>query len=97
MRSLPSARLPATATDPRNLTPAMVGQITNAEVEHLFDPGEFDPDEVHLPGVFSNASSRSTLSRSETRPHAVSWGFAAGSGAWLGPSRDAVVHYLPLG
>jgi len=38
-----------------------------------------------------------TVSRSETRPRAVSWGFAAGSGASLGPSRDAVVHRLPLG
>ena len=37
------------------------------------------------------------LSRSKTRSRVVSWGFAAGSGAWLGPSRGAVVDRLPLG
>ena len=37
-----------------------------------------------------------TLSRSETRFRAVSWGFAAESGAWLGPSRGAAVARLPL-
>jgi 3-oxoacid CoA-transferase subunit A len=30
----------------------MAGRITIAEVEHLFDPGELDPGEIHLPGVF---------------------------------------------
>jgi len=38
----------------RNFNPltAMAGRITIAEVEHLFDPGELDPGEIHLPGVF---------------------------------------------
>ncbi|MFH8295354.1 CoA transferase subunit A [Streptomyces sp. NPDC018059] len=38
----------------RNFNPlaAMAGRITIAEVEHLAEPGELDPDEVHLPGVF---------------------------------------------
>jgi 3-oxoacid CoA-transferase subunit A len=38
----------------RNFNPlaAMAGRTTIAEVEHLFDPGELDPDEIHLPGVF---------------------------------------------
>jgi len=38
----------------RNFNPlaAMAGRITIAEVEHLFDPGELDPNEIHLPGVF---------------------------------------------
>ncbi|WP_434597665.1 CoA transferase subunit A [Streptomyces sp. A5-4] len=38
----------------RNFNPlaAMAGRITIAEVEHLVEPGELDPDEVHLPGVF---------------------------------------------
>ncbi|CAL9462628.1 putative succinyl-CoA:3-ketoacid coenzyme A transferase subunit A [Actinosynnema sp. ALI-1.44] len=38
----------------RNFNPlcAMAGRITVAEVEHLVEPGELDPDEVHLPGVF---------------------------------------------
>jgi 3-oxoacid CoA-transferase subunit A len=38
----------------RNFNPlaAMCGQVTVAEVEHLVDPGEIDPDEVHTPGVY---------------------------------------------
>jgi 3-oxoacid CoA-transferase subunit A len=38
----------------RNFNPlcAMAGRITVAEVEELVEPGEIDPDQVHLPGVF---------------------------------------------
>jgi 3-oxoacid CoA-transferase subunit A len=38
----------------RNFNPlaAMSGRTTIAEVEHLVDPGEIDPDDVHTPGVF---------------------------------------------
>jgi 3-oxoacid CoA-transferase A subunit len=38
----------------RNFNPvaAMAGRITVAEVEHLVEPGEIDPDAVHLPGIF---------------------------------------------
>ena len=38
----------------RNFNPmmAMAGTITVAEVEHLVEPGELDPDEVHTPGIF---------------------------------------------
>jgi 3-oxoacid CoA-transferase subunit A len=38
----------------RNFNPlaAMAGRVTVAEVEHLFDPGELHPDEIHLPGVY---------------------------------------------
>ncbi|MFI0924036.1 CoA transferase subunit A [Streptomyces sp. NPDC021012] len=38
----------------RNFNPlaAMAGRITIAEVEELVEPGELDPDQVHLPGVF---------------------------------------------
>ncbi|WP_114560580.1 CoA transferase subunit A [Desertihabitans aurantiacus] len=38
----------------RNFNPvcAMAGRVTVAEVEHLVEPGELDPDEVHTPGVF---------------------------------------------
>jgi 3-oxoacid CoA-transferase subunit A len=38
----------------RNFNPlcAMAGTITIAEVERLVEPGEIDPDTVHLPGVF---------------------------------------------
>ncbi|MER6996174.1 CoA transferase subunit A [Streptomyces sp. NPDC000410] len=38
----------------RNFNPlaAMAGRITVAEVEELVEPGEIDPDHVHLPGIF---------------------------------------------
>ncbi|HRW19574.1 MAG TPA: CoA transferase subunit A [Dermatophilaceae bacterium] len=38
----------------RNFSPlaAMAGKITIAEVEQLVEPGEIDPDQVHLPGIF---------------------------------------------
>ncbi len=38
----------------RNFNPlaAMAGRITVAEVEELVEPGELDPDAVHVPGVF---------------------------------------------
>jgi 3-oxoacid CoA-transferase subunit A len=38
----------------RNFNPlcAMSGRVTIAEVEELYEPGELDPDEIHLPGIF---------------------------------------------
>jgi 3-oxoacid CoA-transferase subunit A len=38
----------------RNFNPlaAMCGKVTIAEVEHLVEPGELDPDQVHTPGVY---------------------------------------------
>ncbi|MEY9835132.1 CoA transferase subunit A [Streptacidiphilus sp. EB103A] len=38
----------------RNFNPlaAMAGRIAIAEVEELVEPGELDPDAIHLPGVF---------------------------------------------
>ncbi len=38
----------------RNFNPlmAMAGRITIAEVEELVEPGELDPDEIHLSGVY---------------------------------------------
>ncbi|MGR0320082.1 CoA transferase subunit A [Agromyces sp. ZXT2-3] len=38
----------------RNFSPlaAMAGRICIAEVEELVEPGEIDPDLVHLPGIF---------------------------------------------
>ncbi|WP_406385699.1 CoA transferase subunit A [Streptomyces sp. NBC_01618] len=38
----------------RNFNPlaAMAGRITVAEVEELVEPGEIDPDHVHVPGIF---------------------------------------------
>ena len=31
---------------------AMAGRVCIAQVEELVEPGEIDPDDVHLPGVF---------------------------------------------
>lgn len=38
----------------RNFNPvmAMAGKITIAEVEHIVEPGELDPNYVHTPGIF---------------------------------------------
>ncbi|WP_066887152.1 CoA transferase subunit A [Carbonactinospora thermoautotrophica] len=38
----------------RNFNPlcAMAADITIAEVEHLVEPGDIDPDSVHLPGIY---------------------------------------------
>lgn len=38
----------------RNFNPnaATCGKVTVAEVEHLVEPGELDPDEIHTPGIF---------------------------------------------
>jgi 3-oxoacid CoA-transferase subunit A len=38
----------------RNFNPlcALSGRVTVAEVEHLVEPGELDPDSIHTPGVF---------------------------------------------
>jgi acyl CoA:acetate/3-ketoacid CoA transferase len=30
----------------------MAGRVTIAEVEELVEPGELDPDQVHLPGIY---------------------------------------------
>ena len=37
----------------KNFNPpaATAGRITIAQVEHLVEPGEIDPDEVHIPGI----------------------------------------------
>jgi 3-oxoacid CoA-transferase subunit A len=38
----------------RNFNPlaGMAGRITIAEVDELVEPGEIDPDDVHLPGIY---------------------------------------------
>ncbi len=38
----------------RNFNPlaGMSGRITVAEVEEIVEPGEIDPDQVHLPGIY---------------------------------------------
>lgn len=38
----------------RNFSPMMcsAGRVTIAEVEHLVEPGELDPDQIHVPGIY---------------------------------------------
>jgi len=40
----------------RNFNPmmAMAGKVTIAEVEELLEPGELDPNFIHIPGIFVN-------------------------------------------
>ena len=40
----------------RNFNPecAMAGKITVAEVEHIVEIGEIDPDDIHLSGIYVN-------------------------------------------
>ena len=42
----------------RNFNPecAMAGKITVAEVEHIVEIGEIDPDDIHLSGIYVNRS-----------------------------------------
>ena len=37
-----------------NAPMATAGKVTVAEVEHLVEPGELDPDMIHTPGIFVN-------------------------------------------
>ena len=41
----------------RNFNPlmAMAGKYTIAEVEELVEPGELDPDQIHVPGIYVSA------------------------------------------
>jgi len=59
----------------RNFNPvcAMAGKVTVAEVEHLVEAGEIDPDEVHTPGIFVqrvvlNAHPEKRIEQRTTRP-----------------------------
>jgi 3-oxoacid CoA-transferase subunit A len=63
----------------RNFNPvcAMSAKIAIAEVEHLVEPGELDPDSIHLPGVYIDRvvpltpaqSMDKGIERLTTRPH----------------------------
>jgi 3-oxoacid CoA-transferase subunit A len=35
-----------------NTVMAMAGKITIAEVEELVEPGELDPNQIHVPGIY---------------------------------------------
>jgi len=62
----------------RNFNPvcAMAAKVAIAEVEHLVEPGDIDPDAVHLPGVYVDRvlpltpeqAARKGIERLTTRP-----------------------------
>ena len=45
-------RLPRVARATSTRSPRWPARVTIAEVEELVEPGELDPDEVHLPGIY---------------------------------------------
>lgn len=47
---------------------AMAGRITIAEVDELVEPGELDPDQVHLPGIYVDRVVLLTPEQSAERP-----------------------------
>jgi len=56
-----------------NSVMATAGKVTIAEVEHLVQPGEIDPDAVHTPGIyvsriFQGAGYEKRIERLTTRP-----------------------------
>ena len=75
----------------RNFNPMMAtaAQVTVAEVEHLVEPGEIDPDHIHTPGIFvkrivhvPNAEKRIEQRTIRTR----AGGLRRGSQQWPGPA-----------
>jgi len=54
----------------RNFNPlvAMAGKVTIAEVDEVVEPGEIDPDEVHLPGIYVNRIVELTLEQATDLP-----------------------------
>ena len=52
----------------RNFNPNMAtaGRITVAEVEEIVEPGTFDPDCVHVPGIYVNRILLSTINEKRT-------------------------------
>ncbi|MGB3073714.1 MAG: CoA transferase subunit A [Chitinophagales bacterium] len=62
----------------RNFSTSMAkaGDITIAEVEHLVEPGELDPDQVHVPGIYVHRIFQGTnyMRRIEKRTVAIKSG-----------------------
>ena len=82
----------------RNFNPlaAMCGRVTIAEVEHLVEPGELDPNDIHTPGVYvqrvvaltPEQAADKRIERVTTRPRPTS------DGAGAAPADDAATHGL---
>ena len=76
----------------RNFNPlcAMAGRVTVAQVEHLVEPGEIRPEEVHTPGVFVQRvvevgpDVEKRIERRTTRPRTAQAAPAAGAGEEVG-------------
>ncbi|MFE6742647.1 CoA transferase subunit A [Streptomyces tubercidicus] len=67
----------------RNFNPAaaMAGRVTVAEVEELVEPGELDPDAIHVPGVFVQSVLALTASEAaDKRIEKTTVSLAQGSG-----------------
>jgi 3-oxoacid CoA-transferase subunit A len=83
----------------RNFNPlcAMAGKVTIAEVEELVEPGELDPDEIHLPGIYvqrvlpltPEQAAEKRIERLTSRPRPEQ-GSAAVDGAAAGSETPAV-------
>ncbi len=73
----------------RNFNPlcAMAGRITIAEVEELVEPGDLEPDAIHLPGIFVQRvvvvgpDQEKRIERRTTRPRPADAGDAATAAA----------------
>jgi len=54
----------------RNFNPlaAMAGRMTIAEVDELVEPGELDPDHIHLPGIYVDSVVELTAEQSAELP-----------------------------
>jgi 3-oxoacid CoA-transferase subunit A len=74
----------------RNFNPlcAMSGRVTIATVEHLVEPGEIAPEDVHVPGIFvqrvvvAGPDTEKRIERRTTRPRADA--ATAGAGEEVG-------------
>jgi 3-oxoacid CoA-transferase subunit A len=54
---------------------ATAGKVTVAEVEHLVEPGELEPDQIMTPGIYVDRiihypAPRKHIEQRTTRPHA---------------------------
>jgi 3-oxoacid CoA-transferase subunit A len=74
----------------RNFNPAcaMAGRTTIAEVESLVEPGDIDPDHVHLPGIFvqrvvrAPGPSDKVIERRKVRSRGLAAPEAVGTDLW---------------
>ncbi len=83
----------------RNFNPlaAMAGRVTIAEVEELVEPGDLDPDQVHLPGIYvhrvlpltADQAKDKRIERRTVRPRPDATPAGAGAGSESQSSTDS--------